>query len=409
MPCFINPGGRIVEVDDPKQIAELEASHQFKRLSEAEEQSWRIERQVMVEDMKSHAIADNSKGIYLATVSEGGKDGYGIASSRLIAELRNLGIPVSTHNEGQRLGILFHNPYSILRMETPLRVIYTMFESTKIPDDWKDYLEAADLIIVPSKWCQAVFKKAGFKTVVVPLGYDDRVFKFKQRVNKRKERKDFVFLHYNAFNIRKGFAEVWTAFNKEFRKDEPVRLVLKTTLRGAIPLPITKAMYPNVDIINESIPEEKLADLCGEADCFVYPSRGEGFGMTPLEAMATGLPTIVPNAHGISEYFDSQYMYEVSVKDDKGQIQYCPALYSRYKNQDVGKMYVSNIDDLRKKMRFAYEHQDEGIELGKKASEYVKRFTFKQTAEQLKKVLEELLARPASEKPLHNVLRMESV
>jgi cysteinyl-tRNA synthetase len=100
-----------------------------------------------------------------------------------------------------------------------------MFESTKIPDDWKDYLEAADLIIVPSKFCQKVFKDAGFDSMVIPLGYDESVYQYIER----PEHKVFTFLHYDAFNYRKGFREVFNAFTEEFKDDMSVNLILKTT------------------------------------------------------------------------------------------------------------------------------------------------------------------------------------
>lgn len=402
MAHFYNPGGRIIAEDNPKMIADLEKTPGFRRLTPDEEKNWVEERTAMVDQLKAQADLEPDKGIYLATVSQGGKDGYGIASSALIQELKNLDLPVSTHNQGQKIGVLFHNPYSILQIESPFRIIYTMFESDKIPDDWKDYLEAADMVIVPSKWCQEVFKKAGVETKVVPLGYNDRVFKYVKRTNKRKQNKTFTFLHYNAFNIRKGFAEVWKAFTEEFEKDEPVKLILKTTL-NTIPLPITKQRYPNVEIINEPYTDLQMQGLCERSDCFVFPSRGEGFGITPLEAMATGLSVIVPNAHGITEYFDGDLMYEVKIKET------CPGLYSRYKGQDVGKMVICDVADLRRQMRYIYEHQDEAIQRSEKAAEYVKQWTFEQTAIKLKALFDEIFAKPIADKPLRNVLRLEAV
>src|SRR6185295_2786220 len=44
--------------------------------------------------------------------------------------------------------------------------------------------------------------------------------------------------------------------------------------------------------------EGDLARLYHEAHCFVLPTRGEGFGMPILEAMATGLPVIVTGYSG---------------------------------------------------------------------------------------------------------------
>lgn len=277
-----------------------------------------------------------------------------------------------------------------------------MFESDKLPHDWKDYLDAADKVLVPSTWCQKIFKQSGIESEVVPLGYDDDVFKYKPRKLKRSERKDFVFLHYNAFNARKGFLELFKAFTQEFAPDEPVKLVLKTTLKSCpAGFPLIPSQYPNVEAIYGACSEEELAELCGKADCFVFPSRGEGFGQTPLEAMATGLPAIVPNAHGISEYFDPEFMYEVKVADT------CPALYSRYKGEDVGKMVVCDVDDLRKQMRYVYEHPKEAMEMGKAASEYVKNWTFKKTVANLKNIFDDVGGQRIVERPLRNVLNLK--
>ena len=93
--------------------------------------------------------------------------------------------------------------------------------------------------------------------------------------------------------------------------------------------------------------------------------------------MATGLPTIVPNAHGISEYFNAKYMLEVAATEK------CPGMVGRFKGQDIGDMVVCDVADLKKQMRYAFEHQDEMRELGLAASEYVKNYTYRHTAERL--------------------------
>lgn len=277
-----------------------------------------------------------------------------------------------------------------------------MFESTKIPDDWKEYLDAADKVLVPSKWCQEVFKKAGVDAEVVPLGYDDRFFKYKERKVKRDSGDDFIFLHYNAYNLRKGFVELVKAFVEEFEKDEPVKMVFKTTLHQP-PFPFDERKYPNIKVIKGEVEPYQLAELCHQADCFVFPSRGEGFGITPLEAMATGLPVIVPNAHGIGHYFNERYMYEVEVEKE------VPAAYYRYKGQDVGHMYLNSVKHLRQQMRHVYEHQKEAREKGRLAAKYAKQYTYKETAKRLKKIFSGIMSKPLSKRKQSNLLTLELV
>ncbi|WP_449441964.1 glycosyltransferase [Ureibacillus acetophenoni] len=45
-----------------------------------------------------------------------------------------------------------------------------------------------------------------------------------------------------------------------------------------------------------------IFEICKTADIFAFPSYREGLGMAALEAMASGLPLITSNIHGINDY-----------------------------------------------------------------------------------------------------------
>lgn len=399
-----NARGRIIDLDSEEEFKRWQTSPGFTIPSEQEVNDYITSRTKFVESMKekTERSLDYQDGLYLLTVSPGGTDGYSNSAKYIMQELDQLGILTSTEYQGQRIGMLFHNPYSLVSMESDYRILYTMFESDKLPDDWKEYLEMADLILVPSRWCQKVFKDFGFDARVVPLGYNDRQYEYVERKPKVDSHGVFTFLHYNSFNLRKGFREVFKAFTEEFQRDEPVRLIMKTTL-DRIPIPILKSEYPNIDVIFGKVDEFELRDILEQSDCFVYPSRGEGFGITPLEAMATGMPAIVPNAHGITEYFNPDYMYEVKVAEK------CPAIYSRYKDQDVGEMVICDVDHLKSQMRYVYEHQQEAIEKGKATASYVKSWTARQTAQRLKDIFDEVSKLPIRERAVSNILTFEKV
>lgn len=408
MPFLINQGGRIVELnqEDFEYWSEKDG---FKIPNKSQEITFIRERAKKIWEAQNwHVIEKMAKnGVYLSTVSPGGKDGYGIASDLIVRELSRMGLPIHRTFMKQKIGILFHNPYSINAIDTPIRIIYTMFESSKIPDDFLPYLAAADYVFVPSKWCKEVFEAAGVKNVkVLPLGYDQEVYKYIDRGDtKRSKRKKFTFLHHNAYNMRKGFLEVYKAFVKAFEVDEPVELILKTTAsnpNGRFPY-ITPTRNPNIKVISAKYEDWQMRDLMSEADCFLFPSRGEGFGMTPVEAMATGMPAIVPNAHGISEYFDSSFMYEAKVKET------CPAIYSRYKGQDVGTMVVCDVDQLAAQMRYVYEHQEEAREKGRLASEYIKQWSFENSAKKIKAELDEILSKPIKKREIVDILPLKQI
>ena len=60
-----------------------------------------------------------------------------------------------------------------------------------------------------------------------------------------------------------------------------------------------------VIILGQINDREKLANLFANCDAFVHPNPREPFGITPLEAMASGLPVVAPNAGGILSYASS--------------------------------------------------------------------------------------------------------
>ncbi|HMS26405.1 MAG TPA: glycosyltransferase family 1 protein [Burkholderiaceae bacterium] len=54
-------------------------------------------------------------------------------------------------------------------------------------------------------------------------------------------------------------------------------------------------------VLTDFVPDDDLVVLYNIADLFVFPSKHEGFGLPPLEAMACGAPTIASNTSSLPE------------------------------------------------------------------------------------------------------------
>jgi glycosyltransferase involved in cell wall biosynthesis len=49
-------------------------------------------------------------------------------------------------------------------------------------------------------------------------------------------------------------------------------------------------------------PEREMAEFYGRCDLFVFSSRGEGFGLPALEAMAIGCPVVTTDSGGVRQF-----------------------------------------------------------------------------------------------------------
>src|SRR5436853_1661379 len=147
------PDGKVVEIDDAKSIKSLLARHDWRESNDDEIEHY--------EAKKAHFLAQTAAGskatpeginVYYQTVSAA-PDGYGMSRDILKTELHGQGILMQETFDRQKVGFLYSYPTSVPSLQTDVRLIMTMFESDRIPEDWPDYLSMADEVIVPSKWC----------------------------------------------------------------------------------------------------------------------------------------------------------------------------------------------------------------------------------------------------------------
>ena len=70
-------------------------------------------------------------------------------------------------------------------------------------------------------------------------------------------------------------------------------------------------------VLTDYVPDEDLIGLYNLADLFVFPSKHEGFGLPPLEAMSCGTPTLASNASSLPEVVGwDQAMFDPNSPED---------------------------------------------------------------------------------------------
>ncbi len=178
------------------------------------------------------------------------------------------------------------------------RIGFTMLEADRLPADWVGQANQMDEVWTPSAWGAAVFAASGVARPIhaVPLGFDPAIFRPGPRRARMADRT--VFLSVFEWGLRKGYDALLRAYRAAFRPDDAVLLVLKIDHRApGSPIPELRALLPDPSppvalLYNQPLRAERRAELYRSADCFVLPTRGEGWGMPILEAMACGTPAI---------------------------------------------------------------------------------------------------------------------
>ena len=290
------------------------------------------------------------------------------------------------------IGICYGLPNSFTSLfNNKIKIGFTMFETDKIPsgkNEWAgksgnaaDIINKLDLLLVPSEHNRELFKNSGVKIPikVLHLGVDVNQYVLMDR----PKRDVFTFYMAGVLTLRKNPGVALSAFLTLFKDNPKARIVFKTNsgTMGHLEMP-----YDNVKIIDKFSTPEEMFCLMRDADCFIFPSRGEGLGLPPLEAMATGLPCIFANNTGMSEYADERYNYPVPCPKKS------PAKRFPTEWGDVGNWYEVDYEKFKEAMKYVFEHQDEAKEKGMRAGKWVREnWSFDKTAKMLENIISSLL------------------
>ncbi len=257
--------------------------------------------------------------------------------------------------------------------KTGYRIGYTMLETTGIPKKWTKQANQMDEVWTPSPFNAWTFRKSGVeKSIrVMPLGVD--VNYFNADIIGYPLKNLFTFLSIFEWGERKASEILLKAFNQTFRKSEPVVLLCKfinhdptvNVARQIAQLELDPEGGQIIYSTNQNVPYYQLPQLYRSADCFVLPTRGEGWGMPILEAMACGLPVIATFWSAQQEFMNDGNSYPLQVERLIDAEAKCP-YYKGFR------WAQPDMRHLKRLMRHVYENQDEANKKGSRAAADVK-------------------------------------
>jgi glycosyltransferase involved in cell wall biosynthesis len=313
-------------------------------------------------------------------------------SPRLIPDGTRLASAIHRRLHETNLTIRHQWPPNFRRPPTGKLAVILPWEYGGVPRVWVDRIEQnVDELWVPSNFVRKVFVRNGVdaeRVVVIPNGYDPKIFTPEGSSSRPQGSRDFVFLFVGGAIRRKGVDLLLHAFEAAFDPSENTTLVFlisgsagayqHNSLLAEIQAATANPKQPPILPIFETVDDFALAGLYRGADALVLPYRGEGFGMPLLEAMACGKP-VITTAHGpAKEFCDESNSYLVPATADLVLDQPPPL------GPIAGSFTWFEPDFLKlvETLRHLYENRQEVVDKGKAAAKSVRHLTWQNATKQ---------------------------
>lgn len=199
------------------------------------------------------------------------------------------------------------------------------WETDKVPAQWVAELNRMQLIIVPTKanWEACKRSGVGAPIEIIPYTFEHGRFTESPSPIFFPIRNDaFKFLSIFQYSKKKGFDTLLKAYLAEFSADDNVMLVVKTyftphdtpehqqkilqliqTMKGLL----RRKSYAPIHVIHGVSTPQEIDALYASTDCYVLPSRGEGWGVPHFDATAWGRPAIAVKGTGPEEFIKPEF------------------------------------------------------------------------------------------------------
>jgi glycosyltransferase involved in cell wall biosynthesis len=312
-------------------------------------------------------------------------------------------------NRGALAYISHTPPFSFDARKGMLNVGVTTWETTSIPRDWVEKCSTMDEIWVACTFNERSFRESGVKTPIriLPYGVDTDAYHPGREpvtlipgtaIPSKMLKGFFCFLTIGALYPYKGYDALLTAYIREFSPKEPVMLLLKVyryfaqehdSLRQIIRSICDEngiRKPPHIFIIEHTL-EKDMPGLMQLCDAYISTSRGEGFCLPLLEAMAMRKIVISVAFGGPRDYLREDNSFFINHRE-------VPVVKGSHPYHTTGSWAEPDIDHIRHQMRWVYEHRAEAEIKARKAEKDVREgWTTVHAGNRLEACLEDLYER----------------
>jgi glycosyltransferase involved in cell wall biosynthesis len=299
---------------------------------------------------------------------------------------------VSRAKPPRKIGVCMSVPYDphIFSHQAAVKIVITQFETDHFPAKHVEAVNKADHLIVTTSWQPEMMRRSGVKIPISVLtpGVDTEAFFPKPH----EDRRSFRCLMLGALTGRKNPLGGLKMFWEASQGQTDWQLLIKS--RHADGMTEVRQAARNdhrIEVVVGDTPPEWVPGIYHEHDCLIWPSKGEGCGLPPLEALSCGLEVVSSRNTGMKDFIDEEWAWPIhkhtSERADQPQGGFSQKYIDIYGG--VGNWWNPDLKEGARQLRRAYEAWRDGKGKGSKAAEYVRsHHTLRHQAASVLKVVE---------------------
>lgn len=329
--------------------------------------------------------------------------GYATHNDRMKAALAATGV---TFDESAPVAVHVCPPHLFTPIKGKRSIVSCAWEAVEMPEAFK-VLKYAAAVCPTATFLLDPLRKLlpGKRLEHLPLGVDVDRFTFADRLSPHRKPltmrttakpggRPFRFLWVGAPNARKGGMHCMEAWKAKDRMRRPIfegnpafELYYKSTMSPGDPVGDVRVIG-NVTYDTRRLPRSELAKLYQSAHAFLFPTAGEGFGLTLAEAMATGLPSIYTPCTAMWDIAPTErrlgFPLKFSVIERDWEEPTRPEVNVRVK--------LANPDttDLANRMIEVVNDYAAAVARGRAASQWIRGFNWERSGSILRRIVDEL-------------------